>query len=251
MRRLNREVVGEDQSAGAAPRRSAHRIDSKILMLFLSLSAATLFLVWLGSEVLEGDKFALDRTILRGLRTLADPAVPIGPHWVLPMMIDVTAQGSVTILTLVTVLSVGFLITLRKSATALFVALAVISGAVLSAVLKQLFFRARPEIVPHLVQVTSASFPSGHAMNSAFVYLTLAALLARAQRGRGVRIYLLAIAITLTLLVGISRVYLGVHWPTDVLAGWSAGAIWAVFCSLIERALIRQRTLEGQGPPSS
>ena len=93
-----------------------------------------------------------------------------------------------------------------------------------------------------------ASFPSGHAMNSAFVYLTLATLLARAQQGRLVRIYLLSVAITLTLLVGISRVYLGVHWPTDVLAGWSAGAIWAAICSLIEKRLLQQRRIEGGGP---
>lgn len=196
--------------------------------------------------MLEGDKFAVDRAILRGLRTAADPAVPVGPHWILPAMMDVTALGSVTILTIITVLSVGFLLALRRRSTALFVGLAVISGALLSAALKAFFFRPRPEIVPHLVEVTSASFPSGHAMNSAFVYLTLAALLARSQRGRRVRIYLISVAMILTLLVGVSRVYLGVHWPTDVLAGWSAGAIWAAICSVIERALLRQDPMDGE-----
>ena len=225
-----------------------HRIDSKILVLFLFVSALALFLAWLGSQVLEGDKFGVDRIILRGLRTPANAAVPVGPHWLLTAMMDLTALGSVTILTLITALAVGFLIALRKPSTALFVGLAVASGALLSGTLKQFFFRARPEIVPHLVQVTSASFPSGHAMNSAFVYLTLATLLARAQQGRLVRIYLMSVAITLTLLIGISRVYLGVHWPTDVLAGWSAGAIWAAICSLIEKRLLEQRQIEGGSP---
>lgn len=240
---MTRETVDKVRSGRAthlAEMLRRHRIESEILVLFLIVSAAGFLLAWLGSEVLEGDKFALDRSILRGLRTPLDAAVPVGPHWLAAAMIDITALGSMTVLTLITVCAVGFLVALRKHATAMFVALAVISGALLSAGLKRYFFRARPEIVPHLVNVTSASFPSGHAMNSAFVYLTLATLLARAQQDRRVRIYLLAVAIILTLLVGISRVFLGVHWPTDVIAGWCAGAIWATICSLIEKALTSQ-----------
>jgi len=225
-----------------------HRIDSRILVLFLTLSAGAFALLWLASEVLEGDTFALDRTILRDLRATQNTSVLIGPHWLPYSMIDVTSLGSVTVLTLITVLAVAFLVAVRKHTTAIFVAIAVSSGALVGSALKSLFFRARPDVVPHLVHVSSASFPSGHAMNSAVVYLTLATLLARSQQAVRVRIFLLATAIFLTMLVGISRVFLGVHWPSDVVAGWSVGAAWAVMCSLVGKTLQSRRQIEG---PSS
>ena len=231
-----------------------HRIDSKLLVTFLGMAVGLLGLFWLGSEVLEGDTFALDKAILRGLRTTHDLALPIGPRWLTGAVVDITALGGVTVLTLITLLVVGFLLASRKSSTALFVAAAVASGALFSSGLKGVFVRPRPELVPHLVQIGSTSFPSGHAMNSAMVYLTLAALLARSQERASVRLYLLGIAIALTLLVGMTRVYLGVHWPSDVIAGWSIGAIWAVLCSLVGKFLQRKRKIEqpsaGQaGPP--
>jgi undecaprenyl-diphosphatase len=223
---------------------SSHRTDSKILIGFLACSVAAFSLAWLASEVLEGDMFAIDRAILVGLRSRANAALPIGPQWLTTSVLDLTALGSVTVLTLITILSVGFLIALEKHSTAVFVALAVSSGALLSSGLKNIFVRARPEIVPHLVNVSSASFPSGHALNSALVYLTLAALLARAQQSLLVRIYLITVAILLTLLVGVSRLYLGVHWPSDVVAGWSVGAAWAAICSLVGKALQRHRAID-------
>lgn len=227
-----------------------HRIDSKILVVFLTLTAAALGLLWLASEVLEGDTFEIDRAILRGLRTGANSAIPVGPTWLADPMIEVTALGSVTVLTLITIFAVGYLVAIRKYPTALFVAMAVVGGALWSSVLKALFFRSRPDIVSHLVHVSSASFPSGHAMNSAIVYLTLATLLARSQDGVRVRIYLLTVAIVLTMLVGISRVYLGVHWPSDVIARWSVGALWAVLCSLAGKYLQQLRRIDGPGLPT-
>lgn len=227
-----------------------HHIDSKILVIFLILSAAAFALLWLASEVFEGDTFAIDRAILRGLRTAEDSSIPIGPHWLASSMIDLTALGSGTVLTLITVLAVGFLFSARKHTTALLVAVAVSSGALLSGGLKDLFVRARPDVVPGLVQVSSASFPSGHALNSAMVYLTLATLLARSQQSGRVRIYLLSVAIVLTLLVGISRIFLGVHWPSDVIAGWSVGAVWAVVWSLIGKCLQNRRKIEAPNVPA-
>jgi undecaprenyl-diphosphatase len=225
-----------------------HHKDSKLLIGFLCVAAGLLALFWLGSEVLEGDTFALDKAILRALRTAQDVALPIGPHWLPQSVIDITALGGFTVLTILTCLVVGFLLADRKPGTALFVALAIASGALLSTALKDFFVRQRPEIVPHLVQVSSTSFPSGHAMNAAMVYLTLAALLARSQTVTRVRLYLLGCAIVLTLMVGLSRLYLGVHWPSDVLAGWSFGAIWATVCSFIAKQLQDARTIEA---PSS
>lgn len=102
----------------------------------------------------------------------------------------------------------------------------------------------RPDLVAHLVEVHTTSFPSGHAMNSAITYLALGALLARAEEARRVRIFFMVVAIALTLAIGISRVYLGVHWPSDVLAGWCIGASWAALCSLLARALQQHHTIE-------
>jgi undecaprenyl-diphosphatase len=111
-------------------------------------------------------------------------------------------------------------------------------------VLKEFFERPRPDLVPHGAEVFTASFPSGHAMMSAVVYLTLGALLARVETGLRVKAFVLSVSVLLTVLVGISRVYLGVHWPTDVLAGWTVGAAWAVMCWLIARVLQRKGRVE-------
>ncbi|WP_338501437.1 phosphatase PAP2 family protein [Sphingomonas kaistensis] len=218
-----------------------HRLDSKVLLSFLTVAVTLMALFWLGSEVLEGDIFAFDKTVLLSLRLAHDPATPIGPHWLPRIVLDITAIGGVTVLTLITVLVVGFLVVSRSGRTAAFVAAAVASGASASAALKSFFVRPRPEIVPHLIEAASTSFPSGHAMNSAMVYLTLATLIARTQERVAVRLYLVGAAIILTLMVGMTRVFLGVHWPSDVLAGWGIGALWAVLCSLTAKLFQRER----------
>jgi undecaprenyl-diphosphatase len=140
----------------------------------------------------------------------------------------------------VTLAVIGFLVLLRRRSAALLVAVSVGGGTALSSLLKLGFQRPRPDLVPHAVEVYTASFPSGHAMLSAVTYLTLGALLMRVQPLWRVKFYILALAVLATLLVGTSRVYLGVHWPTDVLAGWCVGAFWALLCWL--GALRLQRT---------
>jgi undecaprenyl-diphosphatase len=221
-----------------------HRIDNRILVVFLVLATACFVFLKLASEVTEGDTLAFDRAILQGLRTAADNAIPVGPAWLRGAMLDVTALGGVSVLTLITAIAGGYLLSARKASTALFLVAAIASGAIASTVLKSIFGRARPDLVAHLVDVHSTSFPSGHAMNAAITYLTLGTLLARAEQDRRVRIYLISVAIALTLIIGISRVYLGVHWPSDVLAGWCVGGGWAVGCSLIARALQRRHKIE-------
>lgn len=224
-----------------------HRPDSKLLALFLVVAATLAGLGKLAGEVSEGDSFAIDRLILRGLRTAADPAVPIAPHWVTTFFNDATALGGVPVLTLTAVFAVGYLLAIRKRGAAIYVAVAIASGAIATSILKSVFERARPEVVPHLVEVDSASFPSGHAMNSALIYLTLSALVARTQESTLVRLYLIGSAIVLTLFVGISRIYLGVHYPTDVVAGWGVGASWAIVASYVAKWLQRERKIEGTG----
>jgi undecaprenyl-diphosphatase len=117
----------------------------------------------------------------------------------------------------------------------------------LSTGLKMGFERPRPDLVPHATQVYTASFPSGHAMLSAVTYLTLGALLSRVQRRRRVKAFFLGLALTLTLLIGLSRVYLGVHWPSDVLAGWCIGAAWASLCWFVALQLQRSGQVEEPG----
>jgi undecaprenyl-diphosphatase len=223
------------------------RSDGAMLIAFLLLALLALVFLGLASEIAEGEPFAFDRAILEALRTPGDPGLPIGPAWLRYMMTDMTALGGVTGLTLVTTAVAGFLLVARKYATAGFVVAAVIGGAILAATLKAVFERARPDVVPHLVEVFDASFPSGHAANSAVVFLTLGALLARTQKSPGVRIYLIAVAMLLTLMVGASRVYLGVHWPSDVVAGWCIGAAWATLCWIAARSLQLHHQIEPPG----
>ena len=220
------------------------RVDSRILAAFLMLAIIGSAFAKFASEVLEGDTLALDKWLLQGLRSPTDASVPAGPAWIFKAMVDVTALGGVTVLTLITMLAAFYLVAARKRATAAFLVAAIAGGAIVSTLLKLAFARPRPDLVAHLVSVDSASFPSGHAMNSAITYLTIGTLLARAEKDRAVRIYLVGTAIGLTLVIGFSRVYLGVHWPSDVIAGWAVGASWALLCSLVARALQRRRRIE-------
>ena len=212
--------------------------DRRTIALF-AVVAIVLFVVGgLASEVLEGESFAIDRTIMLALRTPGHLAQPIGPGWLPAVMRDISAFGGVTGLTMITLLAAGSLMATRNPRTAGFVIVAISAGAILASWLKTVFLRPRPDLVPHLVDVSNASFPSGHAMNSAIVYLILAALVARTQQDRDVRLYVQAAAIALTLVVGVSRVYLGVHWPSDVVAGWCVGALWAMLCSMVFHRVI-------------
>lgn len=228
-------------------RRYADRVDARILGVFAAFAGGLFAFSKLASEVSEGETADLDRAVLTGLRSAADPSVPVGPAWLRAAMVDLTALGGATVVTAVTLLVVGYLLAARKARTALFVAGAVGVGALASTALKWAFDRPRPDVVEHLVRVHSTSFPSGHAMMSAVVYLTLGALLARAHTERRVKVYLLGAAIALALTVGASRVYLGVHWPTDVVAGWTVGAVWAGLMSLVAQRLQRERAID---PPT-
>jgi undecaprenyl-diphosphatase len=150
-------------------------------------------------------------------------------------MRDLTALGSTSVLVFIVVSVIFYLLLAGKAKAALFIFASVAGGQVLSSLLKLGVERPRPDLVSHLAEVYTLSFPSGHAMLSAVTYLTLGSLLARVLPGRMLKTYVLAVAVIATLLVGISRVYLGVHWPSDVLAGWCAGSAWAMLCWLISR----------------
>ena len=215
--------------------------ESRLLVVLAALAFGALAFLKFASEVSEGDTLAFDRAILLSLRTPDQLAMPVGPSWLHQSMLQITALGGGAVLTLVTAGVAGYLLVTKRTSTALFVVVAVSGGAILGSILKSVFDRPRPSVVPHLIDVNSLSFPSGHAMNSAVAYLTLAALLAQSEPSGRVRIYLVSLAATVSVLVGISRVYLGVHWPTDVIAGWCVGATWAALCSMVAHRVLNHR----------
>lgn len=187
----------------------------------------------------EASPHALDAEILLAFRETGRPDNPLGPPWLEEAVRDITGLGSMIVLLLVTGAVVFYLLLIRKSREALVVLVAVGGGQILSSLLKLGIDRPRPELVSHLVHVQTLSFPSGHAMMAAVTYLTLGTMLAGIVPGRVTKTYVLGVAMLITLLVGVSRVYLGVHWPSDVLAGWCAGFAWAMLCWLVARRFIR------------
>ncbi|HYH18854.1 MAG TPA: phosphatase PAP2 family protein [Azospirillum sp.] len=215
----------------------AERVGIGTLMLLLLLAGGIWAFVELADEVVEGETAAIDRALLLALRRSDDLSDPLGPHWLEELGRDFTALGGVGVLTLLTLMVAGYLALHRLRGAMLLVLASVGGGLLVSTVMKEIFERPRPDLVPHGSYVYTASFPSGHSMMAAATYLTLAALLARVQPNHRLRAYLLGLAVLVTVLVGVSRVYLGVHWPTDVLAGWTVGAAWALVVWLTARWL--------------
>lgn len=206
------------------------RLERWALAGFALGMALVLSFVVLASEVAEGETHAFDEHILLMFRVVGDPSMPLGPPWLKEAIRDITALGSTSVLSIIVAGVVGFLVVMGLRHAALMVAVSVVSGVVLSNFLKAVFSRPRPELMPHDMVVYTASFPSGHTTLSAVVYLTLGALLCRTQASAAVKTYILCCAAFLTGIVGFSRVYLGMHWPTDVIAGWLVGGTWALLC---------------------
>ena len=217
-------------------------------LIVLLLSFACVTSVWaflqIADEVHEGETEAFDKAMLRLFRNPADLSDPIGPRRVEEGVRDITALGSFTVLSLISAVVAGFLLFTRRYNALLLMILALGGGMLLNWCLKNYFARPRPEYVTQLHYVDSNSFPSGHSLLAAVVYLTLGALVARLVAKRRHKIYVLGVAVFVTLLVGASRVYLGVHYPTDVLAGWAVGMLWAILCWLFARYLQRRGKVE-------
>ena len=238
------------RKAAAGFQKVAQRVISRdreelwLLLGTLVLLGVCLLVLNLAGEVLEGDTQHFDERILALLRKPEAPSEPIGPRWLEQVAFDITALGGPTVLGLTVAAVVGFLLLQALPRNAAFVLVASAGGWLLNTVLKDIFARPRPSVVPHLREVFSMSFPSGHALTSAAVFLTLGALSMRVAERRVVKFYIMAVAMTATLLVGLTRVYLGVHYPTDVLAGWLIGASWALLCWIVARVLERRAGLK-------
>lgn len=217
----------------------------KLLFIFLSVVAGLLIFVSIANEVVEGETQHFDNDILKSLREPNDLSRPAFPDWLTQAMEDITSLGSGTVILLFTIIVTGYLLLQKKYYWLCLVLIATISGALLVWGLKEFIGRTRPSVVTHLLEEKSLSFPSGHSMMSAIVYLTQATLLSKLEKNRKAKIYIISIALLLTFLIGISRIYIGVHYPTDVLAGWIAGISWALLCWYIASILQRRNQENG------
>lgn len=199
--------------------------------MVLSLLIAALLGIFgvVADEALEGDTVAFDTAVTALFRVHGSATAAVGPSWLQEAVRDLTSLGSFTVLGLVVAATALYLLIARKAGTALFLVVAVVAGTAISNVLKETFNRPRPAVEAS-THVFTASFPSGHATLSAVVYLTLGAILAQSVRSPVMKGYFIGMALFVTFLVGVSRVYLGMHYPTDVIAGWSLGLSWALLC---------------------
>lgn len=206
-----------------------------LLVLLVAVAA-----VWLFGELSEAalglDPYGFDERLLLLLRRADDPADPLGPAWFEQILIDITSLGSLTVVGIVSLLAAVALLRARRPLAAVGGWIVVGTAEALNFVLKLGYARPRPDLVAHQVEVASASFPSAHAMLAATAYLTWVLLLTSRQDPR-FRTLALTFALTIIALIGFSRVYLGVHWPTDVLAGWVAGASLAIAGHFLVRRL--------------
>lgn len=224
-------------------------LEAAVLSTLLIIALAIWGFAAVADEVLEGGSQAFDESVLRSLRHPDDPSKPIGPVWLNSVARDFTALGGVAIISMTCLGSAGFLALRRKWHALILVLVSIGGGAVVSTILKNWFERPRPTQVAHLTEVNSLSFPSGHSMLAAVTYLTLGSLLARTTGDRRLKIYIISLAVLLTGIIGTTRVYLGVHYPTDVLAGWCAGISWALLCSLVARWLQKRGAVEPESAP--
>ena len=233
------------------------RHDLALFLALAALAAGGWAFAEVADAVVEGDGRAAEERLLLAFRVPGDSADPVGPVAVEEAVRDLTGLGGVLLTTLAAALGAAFFALDGRPRAAAFLAGSIAGGVAVTFALKAGFDRPRPDLVAHRMEALSASFPSGHSATAAVVYLTLGALVARSLPRVRLRAFVVAVAVALTLAIGASRVYLGVHWPTDVLAGWTVGAAWALATWLVERDLRRRgwvepsRTLTAPAPASA
>lgn len=231
--------LDESGSAHSPPltRRSAAWLWPALILAGLGALGLGLHLT---DEISDGASFRFDSAVLLALRHPSNHAIPIGPAWMELSAIDLSALGGFTLQWLLGGAALIFLLCIRKRAEAAWLGASVIGASLLNTSIKLELHRARPEVVPHLTMVKNASFPSGHAMISAAILLTIGAMISETVKSTAGRVYIMTFAGFLVLLIGLSRLYLGVHWPTDVMAGWCLGGFWALTVFAANRALRRR-----------
>ena len=222
-----------------------------VLVALVIIAGGIWIFVEITDEVLEKDTQTFDERVLKMMRHPDNLSVTRGPKWLHEVGRDLTALGGVAVLSMLTIISAVFLLAIRKHHAMWLLLGAAVGALILSSLLKGIIQRDRPDVVAHHSHVQTYSFPSGHSMLSAAIYLTFGVLLARFVKGWRIKAYLIGVALLLTFLVGVSRVFVGVHYPTDVLAGWAAGGTWAILCWLVAKYLQRQGAVEKEGAESA
>jgi len=216
------------------------------LLYVLGICLAIWAFAEVADEIDEDEHLHLEERIMLAFRNPGSQSDPAGPLWLTQMAIDVSALGGATVITLMSLGVSGFLLLSGRWRPVVLLVATIAGGHLLSVTLKSIYERERPDVVPHLAHVDSASFPSGHSLSSSVIYLTMGALLAQSVAHRREKTYLMAVAFGLTFFIGLSRVYLGVHYPSDVIAGWSAGTAWALICLLVAARFHRKPAAEEQ-----
>ncbi len=202
----------------------AKRLEPGLLLAIMGVMGAVWAFLGLTGEVRELETTAFDEKVLLAFRVHNNLSELAGPRWLQEAGRDVTALGGFTVLSVLTILAVALMLMLGRRTQAAIFAAAVVFAQVAAELVKHIVNRPRPELVAHHDLVYSSSFPSGHSVMAPVVYLTLAAIVAAGSARRSIKLTLVIGAAVLVLAVGVSRVYLGVHWPTDVLGGWTMGA---------------------------
>lgn len=230
-------------------RLSEQKLPLRYIWIVGGLAVTGLLLIALWSEIAEGELAAIDSAILLLFRQPGHLNEMIGPAWLRQTMLDITTLGGTTVITLLIIGSAGFMVVKGAYRIAALIVGATIGGSLIVSALKGFLERPRPAIVDHLVTETSMSFPSGHAANSAIVYLTIAVLFMRFEPKLSTRLFVFVAAVLIVIAIGISRLALGVHWPSDVLAGWLFGTGWACFWALIVKLPATQ--IDQEVPPDN
>jgi undecaprenyl-diphosphatase len=223
------------------------RIEIALLAVWVAAAGALWSFLAIGSEMREGELTAFDRVVLEALRQPGQPHMAIGPHWLIESMRDITALGGVTLLSVVTVLAVIVLIGHQRKRQALVLALFVPLAQLSSGLFKNVYDRPRPSFAIFGDLPSSMSFPSGHSTVATATYFLLAVIVSSLETSRSMKALAFAVAGMLSVGIGFSRVFLGVHWPSDVIAGWCLGAAWALVAAVALRAMRKHSEAVGRG----
>lgn len=219
------------------------RAEFAALSALLVIAVALMTFAEVADDMTEADGQAFDWMVLLAMRPDAnDPTHLWGPWWLHEAAADLTSLGGIAVLSLLAIVAVGFLLIQRKRLSAALLVLGLAGGVILSEGLKAVFERERPPVEYQAVETLNASFPSGHALLSTVFYLTLGVMLTRAFPQKRLKAYALGVALLFALLIGSTRIYLGAHWASDVFAGWSVGAAWAMALWLAAYAIERMQS---------
>lgn len=213
-------------------RTTSSRFELSALILITVVVGAAWGAVEIADLPREGASRSLDEVMLSVFRSSSDRTNPVGSRGIEDISRNISSMGSNAVLVFVSIIVVSYLLAQGRKKASWLVVASIVGSLGISFVLKLLFDRPRPDLSVESVHVTTSSFPSGHAMVSMAVYTLFAALLARLDSRRWVKIFFLASAVLINLVIGITRLHLGTHWPTDLLAGWTIGAAWTTLCWL-------------------